>query len=473
MVNWNEIAKRVKNDATYINLFCSGHGSLETLPVSKPTLVNRSFDSVLDFGCGVGRNLPYFKSVAKKVYAYDLPNVVDRCLQMRDHDFVNGVNFIKDLDEITEKIDIIFCFFSLQHFTSARDLVSTLNKLSRISDNIYVVGRPYMDETNNNVFSIVKLSKFKHLVASSTDNLDMVTGEGTYEALFSVNDTDDILSDDSVIFKSYADSVRDIKEWCEDLRGITHVSGLPRSGVFIGGVIAHYLNIPYVPFENLVNGTDDFFRLKHSRPINHSARNKSKILVVDDTSWSGTTIKNARKLVSKDIKFGALYCSKDQSKALDTYKEIFYTFFHTFEWNMGRDIVSEHFLFDMDGVICEDCPCEDSDEKRYADFLANAKPLYLPKFKVRKIVTARLERYRKQTMQWLKKHGVEYGELCMMPAETREEREQIGFGTWKALKYMEDRGARLFIESDAMQSLEINRLSKRPVLDVFNMRLLK
>ena len=38
---------------------------------------------------------------------------------------------------------------------------------------------------------------------------------------------------------------------------------------------------------------------------------------------------------------------------------------------------------------------------------------------------------------------------------------------------MEDRGARLFIESDAMQSLEINRLSKRPVLDVFNMRLLK
>ena len=140
---------------------------------------------------------------------------------------------------------------------------------------------------------------------------------------------------------------------------------------------------------------------------------------------------------------------------------------------MGRDIVSEHFLFDMDGVICEDCPCEDSDEKRYADFLANAKPLYLPKFKVRKIVTARLERYRKQTMQWLKKHGVEYGELCMMPAETREEREQIGFGTWKALKYMEDRGARLFIESDAMQALEINRLSKRPVLDVFNMRLLK
>ena len=67
MVNWNEIAKRVKNDATYINLFCSGHGSLETLPVSKPTIVNRSFDSVLDFGCGVGRNLPYFKSVAKKV----------------------------------------------------------------------------------------------------------------------------------------------------------------------------------------------------------------------------------------------------------------------------------------------------------------------------------------------------------------------------------------------------------------------
>jgi SAM-dependent methyltransferase len=36
-------------------------------------------DSVLDFGCGLGRNFPYLKTIAARVEGYDLPAMVERC----------------------------------------------------------------------------------------------------------------------------------------------------------------------------------------------------------------------------------------------------------------------------------------------------------------------------------------------------------------------------------------------------------
>tara|TARA_Y100000590_G_C15250040_1_gene837151 strand:- start:309 stop:689 length:381 start_codon:yes stop_codon:yes gene_type:complete len=125
----------------------------------------------------------------------------------------------------------------------------------------------------------------------------------------------------------------------------------------------------------------------------------------------------------------------------------------------------------MDGVLCEDCQ-DDSVESKYLKFLREVKPLYLPKYKVKKIVTARMEKYREETEEWLSRHGVEYEELCMMPCETHQERQQIGFGRWKALKYIEDTSAKLFIESDILQAVEINQITGRPVLCVEDMRLL-
>src|SRR5688572_6161705 len=35
--------------------------------------------SVLDFGCGVGRNFPYLKSIASQVVGFDLEPMIARC----------------------------------------------------------------------------------------------------------------------------------------------------------------------------------------------------------------------------------------------------------------------------------------------------------------------------------------------------------------------------------------------------------
>ena len=476
MANWNELVKKVEDKGTLVNFFCEGHKTVDTLPISKPILIDRKFDSVLDFGCGIGRNFPYFKAISKKLYAYDLPAVLERCVELQGKEYLKGVEVVPDITDFDKKVDIVFALFCFQHFCDVAELKGALENLARISDNLYVIGRPYMDDINRtNVFEVLKSSPFKYTIESSDSGLEKKEGEGTYEILLSQKKSSEITTDNDVIFKSYADAVVDIKNWCKEITfPITHVCGLPRSGCFIAGVIGHHLNIPIVPIENVIKGNADYFRLETSRPINASSE-KPSILVVDDTSWSGHTIRETRELLKNhshlNIKYGALYCSQTQSNLLDTNYQIFSSFFHTFEWNFARDVISKHCLFDMDGVLCEDCE-DDSVESKYLKFIREVKPLYLPKYKVKKIVTARMEKYREETEEWLSRHGVEYEELCMMPSETHQEREQIGFGRWKALKYIEDKSAKLFIESDILQAVEINQITGRPVLCVDDMRLL-
>ena len=473
MSDWNEQARTATSKAEFINLFCEGYKSLETLPVSKPMLIDMTFNSVLDFGCGIGRNFPYFSSISDKVYAYDLPHVMDKCEELRGKDLMSDIHVIRDMNNFDSRVDIIFSMFCFQHFNSVSHLSDVLHELSKISDHLYIVGRPFMEDKNSsNVFKEVQKSPFCHVVEESESDLSTKSGEGTYEMLLSTNPDTRLRSSSSVVFKSYSEAVADIKKWCSKIPfDISAVSGLPRSGCFIAGVISHFLNIPIIPFEHLIKGSTDYFRLNSSRPINVD---DGHILIVDDTSWSGHTMEESKNIINKSsikgIKFGSLYCSRSQSENLDTYYKIFDTFFHTFEWNLARDVVSQSFIFDMDGVICEDCTC-DEDESEYLQFLKRAKPLYLPKFKINKICTGRLERYRLPTEAWLSRHNVEYGELCMMPCKTKEDRIKVGFGRWKALKSIEDTHAKLFVESDLSQAVEINDISKKPVLCVDNMRL--
>lgn len=44
-----------------------------TIPLPAP------LESVLDFGCGLGRNFPYLKTMAARVEGFDLPPMIERC----------------------------------------------------------------------------------------------------------------------------------------------------------------------------------------------------------------------------------------------------------------------------------------------------------------------------------------------------------------------------------------------------------
>ena len=69
--------------------------------------------SVLDFGCGLGRNFPYLKQIAESVAGFDLPPMIERCR----HDASEQVDLLSaDWDEIRSRpFDLIFASLVLQH----------------------------------------------------------------------------------------------------------------------------------------------------------------------------------------------------------------------------------------------------------------------------------------------------------------------------------------------------------------------
>lgn len=70
-------------------------------------------DHVLDFGCGVGRNFPYLKSVARHVTGYDLPPMIARCRELAP---VPADALSDDWPSLCEqRFDLVFASLVVQH----------------------------------------------------------------------------------------------------------------------------------------------------------------------------------------------------------------------------------------------------------------------------------------------------------------------------------------------------------------------
>ena len=110
-------------------------------------------------------------------------------------------------------------------------------------------------------------------------------------------------------------------------------------------------------------------------------------------------------------------------------------------------------------------PGADDDGQRYEEFLRNAVPKYLPrKYPVRLIITARLEKWRPQTEDWLRRHGIAWKELAMGPWPSLEARRRDrDIDKFKAyvLAHSTCYG---FVESDVQQAKSIMQLARKPVL---------
>ena len=72
-----------------------------------------SCDWVLDFGCGVGRNFSYLKSVSRHVAGFDLPPMIERCRTLA----AASVELLSDNwpSLSSRRFDLIFAALVLQH----------------------------------------------------------------------------------------------------------------------------------------------------------------------------------------------------------------------------------------------------------------------------------------------------------------------------------------------------------------------
>ncbi|MCH7407313.1 phosphoribosyltransferase family protein [Belliella aquatica] len=247
------------------------------------------------------------------------------------------------------------------------------------------------------------------------------------------------------------------------------IVGVPRSGILPATLLSLYCHKPFASLNEFLGGLSP---LGGERIGSYSSQvKKSKnVLVVDDSINTGNALRICKQqLKNIEADFNFFYCtiySTGESKhKVDFFFEILENP-RIFEWNLTRSWIYANSCVDIDGVLCEDPTEEQNDDgEKYKDFILNAVPKYLPKVKIKYLVTSRLEKYREETQTWLKKHQIEFEELFMLNLPSKEKRQELNcHGKFKAEVYLKKRySSILFIESSKRQSKEINQITKLPV----------
>lgn len=243
------------------------------------------------------------------------------------------------------------------------------------------------------------------------------------------------------------------------------IIGVARSGLTVANLIAERLHLPVVilrPKRDMIEEGEGW-RLRERAVNNHGGT----VVLIDDNVLTGNSLSQdgplARKQYPKLIT-AALYVNPHAHTRPDLFvRELRWP--HVLQWNLFNSVLSPHVATDFDGILCEDPP-NLPEGPEYEAWLENARPLYMPRRStVPLIITARRERNRKQTEEWLRRHGIAWHRLVMSPHATYAEAAKAGIPEWKAGHVKQFLAQRhgikppLYVESDPRQAKEIAAMS--------------
>jgi hypoxanthine phosphoribosyltransferase len=250
---------------------------------------------------------------------------------------------------------------------------------------------------------------------------------------------------------------------------LSGIVAIPRSGFLPASVCATSLNLPLYTISNteivICNSLSDFggYRMKSF------SNSPGKLLFIDDTFFSGYTLAKIKKMFGLEHHYGAVYSTEAGLSHLDVYGEQLDNP-HLLEWHFFNSGYATKTLFDLDGVFSPNVPFSELDcDDKYKKYISNVEPFYhrLPKTrKLKAIVTGRLDKFRKETEDWLARYNIKYNELIMFPTERREQRdanhvEEVG-------KYKADvhkrSNAVFFMESEKAEGRVIRKHSDKRVI---------
>ncbi len=292
---------------------------------------------------------------------------------------------------------------------------------------------------------------------------------GSYEAVYQ--------QQNAIQYRSYADLSKDIRHAMHKIpQDIDLVVGIPKSGMMPAMMIGLNLNIATTDLDRFLEGQifSHGFGRTHGRQKTALSECK-KILVVDDSIWSGRSLQNAKAKIAesssmsnnRQVFYMAAYCTASNRDMVDIYcREC--PMPRIFEWNVMHHSILKHACVDIDGVLCPDPTEQQNDDgEEYIRFVEETPPMYLPTHPIAMLVTNRLEKYRKSTEKWLSKHGVVYDSLVMLDFPTKQDRirSEANNGVHKA-KVFSNSDCFLFIESCHKQAMEIARISGKSVLSI-------
>jgi SAM-dependent methyltransferase len=136
--DWLDAARSADADDLREHIL-SGYKSGKPFTPYVPTIALPSeLESVLDFGCGLGRNFPYLRTIARRVVGYDLPPMIERCRQLAS---VSADELLDDWSQAADcRVDLVFASLVLQHIEPAV-CRAYLRDFARIAPTVYLITR--------------------------------------------------------------------------------------------------------------------------------------------------------------------------------------------------------------------------------------------------------------------------------------------------------------------------------------------
>jgi len=259
-----------------------------------------------------------------------------------------------------------------------------------------------------------------------------------------------------------------IVDWSYTLpRNFDLIAGIPRSGLLAANLLALHLNLPVTDLEGLLDGRVIRAGQRYEGDASGEIlRSGARVLVVDDSVYSGNSLESARKQVADArlphrVDFGAVFVTPEAVEAGKV--KLFAEAVpgpRVFEWNVMHTSMMAHFCLDLDSVLCRE-PAMAPGRRQPPEALFGGASHFLPRYRVGWLVTSRPERERASVEQALREQRVEYGELVMMEDESDTSDPGV-LCRFRAEVYVRT-GAQLFVSGSVSRSPEIARLANRPV----------
>ena len=260
------------------------------------------------------------------------------------------------------------------------------------------------------------------------------------------------------------------------------IVGIPRSGMIPATMLSLYLHAQLSSLDEFCEGrTMKSGITRMGSTLGLPFPQIKHVLVVDDSIWSGQSIRNAKQRINQTIAqkysgmtidYCAVYSKSGQDPDIDFSFEIVPTP-RRYQWNfLHQAKYCRDSLFDIDGVVCRDPTEEENDDgPRYLQFITTVKPKISITFPVGGFVSSRLEKYRHETEEWLHRNGFVYNKLFMLNLPSKEARiKQNAHAPFKAAIY-KNRPETFFFFFYIHQAETIARLSGKDVLCTDYMRL--